>query len=247
MGSTVLTIVIVGLAVLVVVAIVLLMWRAATSPRTALVAVIAGLGLAAWLLFTSIAAQRGFYLPPPTPAIPPVGVQLVLALVGMSLCLLVSPSLRGLLTDQRNLIRLNVWRLVGGVFLGLMVAGQVPALWAVPAGVGDVLIGATAFWVAGGLAAPGGKRRALIFNWLGLLDLVVAVGLGVTTSPGVGQLFHTSPTAELLSHFPMVLVPMFLVPLAVMVHVVSLWQLSGRPWERAAPPLSESFNGARSP
>jgi hypothetical protein len=108
-----------------------------------------------------------------------------------------------------------------------MFTGQVPALWAIPAGTGDVLIGAAAFWVAARLDSPGGRRRAVIFNLLGLLDLVVAIGLGVTTSPGPVQLFHTNPSPQLLTSFPLALVPGFLVPLAFMVHFVSLWQLRG--------------------
>jgi hypothetical protein len=147
----------------------------------------------------------------------------------MGACLWFSPTLRGLLRDQKNLIRLNVWRLVGALFLTLMFSGQMPALWAIPSGVGDILIGASAFWVAAQLDSPGGRRRAVIFNLLGLLDLVVAVGLGMTTSPGPVQLFHTTPTAELVTRFPLALVPGFLVPLAFMVHFVSLWQLRRGP------------------
>ena len=77
------------------------------------------------------------------------------------------------------------------------------------------------------LDLPGGRQRAIVFNLFGLADLVVAVGLGVTTSPGPAQLFHTSPTSELATHFPLALVPTFLVPLAFMLHIVSLWQLFG--------------------
>ena len=150
------------------------------------------------------------------------------------MCLWRSPTLRGLLRNQKNLIRLNVWRLEGALFLALMFTGQVPALWAIPAGVGDVLIGASAFWVAARLVEPGGRRRAVIFNLLGLLDLVVAIGLGITTNPGPAQIFHTMPSAELLTRFPLALVPGFLVPLAFMVHFVSLWQLS----RRSAPGLT---------
>ena len=54
---------------------------------------------------------------------------------------LAAPSLRRLLTNQKNLILLNLWRLVGVVFLVLMVNGQMPALWALPAGIGDVIVG----------------------------------------------------------------------------------------------------------
>jgi len=211
---------------MVVVALFAIMWRERTSPRSAWIASLSGLVLAAWAITTAVLASSGAYRQPPdisTP--PPVGIQLVIPLAVMAACLWFSPTLRGLLRNRKNLIRLNVWRLEGALFLVLMLTGQMPALWAIPAGVGDVLIGGTAFWVAARLNSPGGRRRAVIFNLLGLLDLIVAIGLGMTTSPGPVQLFHTTPTAELVTRFPLALVPGFLVPLAFMVHFVSLWQL----------------------
>jgi hypothetical protein len=215
----------------VVVAVFALLWVERTSPRSAAVAMVTGVVIAAWGMTTGVLAIKGFYRPPGPSSPPPVGIQLGVALVVMAAWLALSPTLRGLLSNQKNLIRLNVWRLLGVVFLILMVTRQVPALWAIPTGLGDILIGATAFWVAAWLDAPGGRRRAIIFNLLGLADLIVAVGLGVTTSPGPAQLFHTTPTAELVTHFPLALVPGFLVPLAVMLHVVSLWQLFGHSWK----------------
>jgi hypothetical protein len=77
-----------------------------------------------------------------------------------------------------------------------------------------------------------GRSLAIVFNLFGLVDLVVAVGLGIMTSPGPLQVFQTSPTAELATHFPLVLVPTFLVPLACALHVISLTQLIGRAWAR---------------
>jgi len=230
MTSGVLTVLIVVPTILVVLTICYMLWHEHTSPRTAAVAVFAGVVLVAWMVLTMIAAGRGYYLPPAPGGVPAVPIQLVVALAGLSVCFVASPSLRSLLTNQKFLIRLNVWRLVGAVFLALMFTGQMPALWALPAGLGDVLIGATAFWVARHLDEPGGHRRAVIFNWLGMADLVVAIGLGSATSPGPLHIFHTTPTSELITHFPLALVPGFLVPLAFMLHVVSLWQLSGRPW-----------------
>ena len=211
---------------LVVIALFLIMWRERTSPRSAGIAVLSGLILAAWAIATGVLASSGLYSQSPdTRGPPPVGIQLVVALAALAACLRLSPSLRGLLRNEKNLIRLNVWRLEGTLFLVLMLTGDVPALWAIPAGLGDVLIGASAFWVAGRLDSPGGRRRAVVFNLLGLLDLVVAIGLGVTTNPGAAQVFHTTPTPEVLTRFPLALVPGFLVPLAFMVHFVSLWQL----------------------
>jgi hypothetical protein len=213
---------------LVVIALCAILWRERTSPRSAWIAGLSGLALAAWAITTAVLASSGSYQAPNTHGPPPVGIQLVTALAILSACLWLSPTLRGLLRNQKNLIRLNVWRLEGALFLALMLTGQLPALWAIPAGVGDVLIGGAAFWVAARLDAPGGRRRAIVFNLLGLLDLVVAIGLGITANPGPAQLFHTTPDAELLTSFPLALVPGFLVPLAFMVHFVSLWQVRAR-------------------
>jgi len=230
MSSQLLAWLLVPSTILVVVALFALLWQERTSPRSAAVAMVTGVVIAAWGATTGVLAIRGFYLPPGPTSPPPIGIQLGIALLVLAACLALSPTLRGLLSNQKNLIRLNVWRLLGVLFLILMLNRQVPALWAIPAGLGDILIGATAFWVAARLDAPGGRSRAILFNLLGLADLVVAVGLGVTTSPGPAQFFHTTPTAELVTHFPLALVPGFLVPLAVMLHVVSLWQLFGRSW-----------------
>ena len=103
-----------------------------------------------------------------------------------------------------------------------------PALWALPAGIGDVIVGVAAPWVARDVVTLSGRRRAIIFNLFGLLDLIVAVGLGVMTNPGRFHFFHTLPTSELVTDFPLALVPTFLVPLAFALHIVSLWQLFGR-------------------
>src|SRR5215470_3593728 len=165
---------------LVVIALFAVLWRERTSPRSAWVAGLSGLALAAWAITTGVLASSGFYQPTDSGSPPPVGIQLVIMLVVLTACLWFSPTLRELLRNQKNLIRLNVWRLEGALFLALMFTGQMPALWAIPAGTGDVLIGASAFWVAAQLDSPRGRRRAVVFNLLGLLDLIVAIGLGIT-------------------------------------------------------------------
>ena len=117
-----------------------------------------------------------------------------------------------------------------------MAAGQMPALWALPAGIGDVIVGAMAPWIAARVDMPEGRRSAILFNLFGMADLVVAVGLGILTSPGPAQVFHTSPTSALATRFPLALVPTFLVPLAFVLHVISLSQLLGGTW--AARPVA---------
>jgi hypothetical protein len=230
MSTALLAVLVLGPTAMVVVALFLVLWWARRSTRDAWVAAISGVVLAVWAIVTTALAARGVFIQPDSMTAPPVAIDLVVVLLVLAVCLVASKSLRRLLTNQKHLIRLNVWRLEGLVFLLLMALGQMPALWALPAGIGDVIVGSTAFWVASQLDAPGGRRRAIMFNLFGVADLLVAIALGVTTNTGPAQLFHTSPTSELVTRFPLVLVPTFLVPLAFMLHVVSLWQSLGRSW-----------------
>ena len=240
MPVTLLTLVTLGPAAVVVVALMLVLWRERTSTRDARIAIVSGGVLSLWAVVAAGLAYRGFFQPQDAESVPPVGINLIVVLPVLFVSLATSPSLRRLLTQQANLIRLHLWRLVGIVFLVLMVRGQVPALWALPAGIGDILVAVTAPWIARDVDTPRGRRRALIWNLLGIADLIVAVGLGIMTSPGPTQVFHTVPTSEFMTHFPMALVPTFLVPLAFTLHVISLWQLLGRAWlpHAAAAPAS---------
>jgi hypothetical protein len=111
----------------------------------------------------------------------------------------------------------------------------VPPLWALPAGLGDILVAATVPWVARDVETPRGVRRAIVWNLVGMVDLVVAVGLGIMTNPGPAHVFDTLPSSVMLTRFPLVLVPAFLVPLAFALHVVSLWQLFGGRWAHPSP------------
>ena len=225
MSAPLLTVVIVVPAIMVVIALFFVMWMARTTPASARTAIVAGIVIALWALAVSVLGLRDAFTQPDGRTFPPLGLVLLAAFIGMFVAFRTSASLRSLFTNQQHLIRLNVWRLLGVVFLLLMLDGQVPPLWALPAGLGDVAIGATAFWVASHMTAPSGRRRAILFNLLGLLDLVVAVGLGMMTTAGPQHVFDTAPTTELITHFPMVLVPGFLVPLAFAIHVISLAQL----------------------
>jgi hypothetical protein len=232
MSRALLTVLVVVPTAAVLVALIVVMWRARTTPASSRAAILTALTLAAWALSVSVLGVRGTFRQPDGETIPPIAVALAVALGGIALALRASASLRSLFTNQQHVIRLNVWRLEGVVFLVLMLAGQMPALWALPAGIGDIVVAASAFWVAGQLTRPSGRRTAIAFNVVGLADLVVAVALGIATSPGPLQGFHTTPTSELLAHFPLVLVATFLVPLAIALHVISLAQLLRGPWTR---------------
>jgi hypothetical protein len=184
-----------------------------------------GLLLGVWVVATALLAGTGAYRTVSQAGVPPIGIALMVALAGVALAVVVFPALQVVLVDpaaQPWLLALQVWRIEGVAFLVLFALGQLPALFALPAGIGDLAIGVTAPLVARNLHR---RNLALAWNVLGLADLVVAVSLGVMTNPGPLLLFATTPTSDVLTAFPMALVPTFLVPLSVGLHVASLRQL----------------------
>src|SRR6266581_3800783 len=65
----------------------------------------------------------------------------------------------------------------------------------------------------------------LSWNVAGILDLVVAVATGFLSSPGPFQVLALETPNELITAFPLVLVPVFAVPLSILLHLAALKRL----------------------
>ena len=129
--------------------------------------------------------------------------------------LLFSRTFRAIISGipQHWLIGVQTFRILGGVFLIRYFQGELPGLFAIPAGVGDILTGLFAPLVAYWLVAekPYARTAAIAWNLFGMADLVNAVMLGVLTRGGGGGIV-----------FPIVLIPIYAVPRAFLVHSYSL-------------------------
>jgi hypothetical protein len=79
--------------------------------------------------------------------------------------------------------------------------------------------------VAWRLYRGGDRLGAVWFNMLGLVDLVVAVGIGFLAASGPANLLSVTPSTEAIAMLPLVLIPTTAVPLAAALHVVSLRRL----------------------
>ncbi len=184
--------------------------------------------LAVWLvLVLSLGAFGAFVGPPGKPPIAialAVGAPLLLFFAWLRL----SHSFRRfvLSLDLRVIAGMQAWRWAGLGFLSLYAHNVLPALFAFPAGLGDMAVGFAAPWMILGLVRrPGFAASPAFIRWnvLGIIDLVVAVGLGTlsaTLSRGIPGEITTAPMTTL----PLVLIPAFLVPLFLMLHTVALLQ-----------------------
>lgn len=130
-------------------------------------------------------------------------------------------------TPASWLVGLQVYRVLGGMFVVYWIRGAMPAAFALPAGIGDVLTGLLALpaavWVASGL--PIGRRIGIRWNVLGLFDFAVAVTMGMLTSPGPAHLLALDHPNVQIAMFPTAMVPGFVVPFSILLHVLSLRQL----------------------
>ncbi len=125
------------------------------------------------------------------------------------------------------IVGVQVFRVEGFIFLALLAEGRLPGVFAWPAGVGDMIVGLLAPVVA--IASARGVRGSAgwlrVWNLLGIVDLVVAITTGFLSSPSPLQAFAFDSPNELISAFPLVMIPVFLVPLAFLLHLASLYKL----------------------
>lgn len=184
--------------------------------------------LAGWfLLVASLAAVGAFVGRPGTPPIP-IAIGVGAPLIAFFAWLRLSPIFREfvLSLDLRFIAGIQAWRWAGLGFLSLYAHNILPAIFALPAGLGDMAVGFAAPWMILGLVRrPDFAGSAAFRRWnaLGIVDLIAAVSLGTlsaTLSTGAPGEISTAPMATL----PLVLIPAFLVPLFLMLHTAALLQ-----------------------
>jgi hypothetical protein len=185
--------------------------------------------VAGWFTLVVVAARAGVFESTPDTTVPVIGLGIV-APVLLGCVLLALPEFRERLEriPLHWLVGVQAYRVVGGLFLVAHAQGDLPAEFALPAGIGDVLVGLAAPFVARRLAKAGPERArtsVLIWCWLGLADLVVAVACGLLTAPSaLQQLALDAPNAAITS-YPLVIIPTFAVPVSILLHVYVIVRL----------------------
>ena len=196
--------------------------------RAALLAGGVAVVLGGWFTASAVIAGHGWYHARLGHQVPwlPVAVAGFLALL---LALRRIPVVGRALTAPGMVSRLELphsFRVAGAAFLLTMGLGHLPALFALPAGLGDMATGIAAPLVAYRLAQGTGRRAALWLNAFGMTDLVVALTLGALTGY---QLLHVTPSGAPITELPLALIPTAVVPLLFALHITSLSALVRTP------------------
>jgi hypothetical protein len=214
----------------------LVLWGAARAARRVGPGAVQGVRVAAvalvgWLALTAVLAERGFF--EDFQSLPPrmlLGVGLpLLTILAFTVSRRVAPLLAAV--PPVWLVAAQTFRIpVEIVLWQLAVAGVIPELLSFHGRNVDILVGLTAPVVAYACfvrrAWP--ARVAVWWNWAGiviLLNVVVHVQL---SAPTPWRIYETDPPATFIADWPYIWLPAFLVPLAWLLHALSLRQLRSR-------------------
>jgi len=196
--------------------------------RAALLAAAAAAVLGGMFTASAVLAGRGWYHAPLGHGVPWMPVAVLGSLVAL-LALSRIPVVARALTAPGMASRLELphsFRVAGVAFLITMALGHLPALFALPAGLGDIATGLATPLVLRKVARGTGRRAALWLNAFGVTDLTVALTLGALTAY---QLVDVTPSAAAISELPLALVPTAVVPLLLTLHITSLRALAKTP------------------
>jgi hypothetical protein len=186
------------------------------------------IALTVWLLLVlSLGVADAFVGAPGSPPLP-IAIGVAAPLMLFFAWLRLSQSFRKfvLSLDLRLVAGMQAWRWAGLGFLSLYAHKILPAVFALPAGLGDMTIGVTAPWIILALVRkPGFAASGAFIRWnvFGILDLLIAVSIGAASAffaTGAPGEISTAPMATL----PLLLIPAFLVPLFLMLHTAALMQ-----------------------
>lgn len=119
-----------------------------------------------------------------------------------------------LITPLRYLILFNITRFVGIYFLLLYQRHRLPYDFAVPGGIGDVLVATMALILSASRRLQKLRPVVLVWNGFGLIDIVFVV----STALRVGLRDWQSLAA--LRELPLMLLPTFFVPLIIVSHIL---------------------------
>ena len=191
-----------------------------------------GLVLTFWITGVWVLAVHGFFQRPLYGKVPTLPIAIFLPLLPGALLVMRSRAIGSLLdaTPPHWLVGFQVYRILGAMFLVYLLRDNMPAAFALPAGIGDVATGVfalpAALWVASG--SRRGNNIGIRWNWFGLTDFAVAITMGMLTSPGPANLLSRDHPNLQLAQFPTVITPAFVVPFSALLHLLSLRQLKRR-------------------
>jgi hypothetical protein len=185
--------------------------------------------LVGWVGMVIVLASKGAFAANPDTSVPVIAFAIIIPIILGAWLLAASGRFRTLVEaiPLHWLIGVQFYRVLGVAFLLAYFERHMPGTFAVPAGVGDILVGLAAPLAAYAVVKNVRSARLVARGWniLGIADLVLAVSLGFLTSPSTFQQLALAMPNLAITRYPFVLIPAFAVPVSILLHIFSLWRL----------------------
>jgi hypothetical protein len=155
------------------------------------------------------------------------GTLMSLPVVVFGLAFVRSAKLREFLgaIPMQALVGIQVYRMAGGIFLWMWLAGLMPAEMGIVTGSMDIFIGITAILLAWGAMTNLKRVRGLLWMWniIGIADFIFAISL---VSLSILGLMTLTPDPVRIGTHPLALISLFQVPLSIILHGLGMYRLS---------------------
>ena len=181
--------------------------------------------ITAWLFITGTLSAKGFFmtfdvLPPRIMlAVFPMIILLIYSAISSKTLMLVTHI------SQTWLIHVQAFRIIMEIILWLLAKQHlVPEIMTWNGRNFDILAGITAPFIAYFCftASKWSKKVALVWNGIGILLLINVFVHGLLSAPTPFQVFVTNPPNTFIGYFPYSWLPTFVVPCALLFHILSI-------------------------
>lgn len=125
-----------------------------------------------------------------------------------------------------DLVKIHIFRLIGSTFIVLFLYEHLPPVFALFAGIGDVLTAITSIWVAQAIKNKKSYARKLTFIWntFGLIDILITSAMAIIFTKI--SIDNGAPGVEFLAEFPFCFIPAFAPPTIIFLHLLAYRKLN---------------------
>ena len=190
------------------------------------------LGLACWVILCTELALQDFYFQNNASFYPVVIFSLGSGAI-LAIAYIAIPSFKGLVDMLIEEVPLKQSIIIHSLRIGAigaiykMMIGEMPVHFVASTGIPDLMFGTSAIYMATRVSRFS-NGFLIIWNMVGISIFGVALLFMQFSLPGILNVFSGEPTTRMVVSFPMVLVPTFIGPMHIAVHILSIMQILKR-------------------
>jgi len=125
-----------------------------------------------------------------------------------------------------DLVKIHIFRLIGGTFILLFLYDLLPTVFALFAGIGDLLTAVSSIFVAKAIRDKKNYAVKLAYFWntFGLVDILVTSAMAILFTKM--SIDNTIQGVEFLAEFPFCFIPAFAPPTIIFLHLLIFRKLA---------------------